>query len=178
MLANRLLEVTSELLSSNQLAFTRGRLISSNIFLAEVPIRGFDQWSTPRRACHVLDLSKAFDSVSWKAPMKILKAMRFSALIRKLIFECISTTSFSLLIEGEVINQFSSGRGLRKGDLLSPILFILTMEHFSPLCHLAIRRGDLEMYIMGGTSSVSHLLYANDVLSFMKVAKKLIIRDS
>lgn len=69
---NRLSQVTLELLSSNQLMFTRGRLISDNVFLAEEMVRGGDQRNMPRRAYLVLDLTKAFDSVSWEALMKVM----------------------------------------------------------------------------------------------------------
>lgn len=63
LIANRMSEVMSELLSPNQSAFTRGRLILNNIMLPEELLRGFEHKHTTRRACLVLDLSKAFDSV-------------------------------------------------------------------------------------------------------------------
>lgn len=67
LLSNRLAEMMSDLLSANQSAFTRGRLIADNVLLAKEHLRGFNQKGTARRVCVNLDSAKAFDSASWKA---------------------------------------------------------------------------------------------------------------
>lgn len=53
------------MISPNQCAFVKGRNISDNSNLAEELLRGFQQQATPKRACIVVDLRKAFDSISW-----------------------------------------------------------------------------------------------------------------
>lgn len=132
LLANQISEVSLELLSKNQWIFTKGWLIFDNVLLAKELLRGFNQKNTLKRVFLVLDLSKAFDSVSWKSLMKVIEVMQFSRLVRRLVYDCISTTSFSLLIEGEAIDQFGSDeRGLHQGDPLSPILFNFIMDHLS-----------------------------------------------
>ena len=60
--------------------------------------------------------------------------------------------------------------GLRQGDLLSPMLFLILMEVFSRM----LRRVEGASLICGfkvegrrgGRESVSHLLFANDTILF------------
>ena len=46
---------------------------------------------------------------------------------------CISTVQFSVLFNGFVADFFGSSRGLRQGDLLSPMLFLVMMEVFNKM---------------------------------------------
>ena len=67
---------------------------------------------------------------------------------------CISTASFSVLINGSPTGFFRSTRGLRQGDPLSPYLFVLGIEALSGLINKALREGFLTGYKirgMGGT---------------------------
>ena len=54
---------------------------------------------------------------------------------------CISTATFSVLINGTPAGFFNSSRGLRQGDPLSPYLFVIGMEALSRLIFRAVRGG-------------------------------------
>ena len=79
---------------------------------------------------------------------------------------CISTARFSVLVNGTPCGFFASSHGLRHGDPLSPLLFILVMEALSRLLSRARDGGFILGYDIGETKFllISHLLFANDTL--------------
>ena len=54
---------------------------------------------------------------------------------------CISTPSFSMMVNGTPKGFFQSSRGLRQGDPLLPYLFVIAMEVFSSFFKRAVKGG-------------------------------------
>ena len=83
---------------------------------------------------------------------------------------CISTASFSILINGSPAGFFPSSRGLRQGDPLFPYLFVIGMEALSCMINRAVDgnyiSGRRVAIGRGEDMSISHLLYADDTLIF------------
>ena len=80
-----------------------------------------------------LGIDKAYDDVSWSFLLASLEKMGFPNRWRNWISFCIFTVRFSILINSEASRFFSSSRGLRQGDPLSPLWFILVMGTLN--CH-------------------------------------------
>jgi hypothetical protein len=72
---------------------------------------------------------------------------------------------FSVLVNGSPNFFFSSSRGLRQGDPLSPLLFVFMMDALSRMIYVAVNGGLLEGFKVCN-AIFSHLLFADDTLIF------------
>ena len=88
---------------------------------------------------------------------------------------CISTASFSVLVNDTSKGFFQSSRGLRQGDPLSPYLFVIAMEVFSSFLKRVVDGGFMSgCKVKGRTEEgvqISHLLFADDTLLFCQASQ-------
>jgi len=86
------------------------------------------------------------------------------------IAHCISIVCFSITINWSPLGFFSTSRGLRQGNHLSPLLFVLVIKVFSRMISITVDSGRLSGFSVGSNTQdammVSHLLFANDTLIF------------
>ncbi|XP_073037138.1 uncharacterized protein [Primulina eburnea] len=166
LLYSRLRVVVERLISPNQSGFVPGRMISDNILLAQELTHSL---TLPTRGGNVilkLDMAKAYDRVQWPFLFEVLRHFGFSERVVAMVSACISHCHFSVNINGSLSGFFGSTRGLRQGDPLSPLLFILGAEYLSRgLDSLYLQHPELR-YRSGCDIMVSHLAYADDVIIF------------
>ena len=78
---------------------------------------------------------------------------------------CVSTASYSILINSEPMGFIKPTRGIRQGDPLSPFLFLLCMERLHGLISQAAQKGDIHGFSLSRRSpALTHLLFAYDSL--------------
>ena len=126
--------------SFNQSAFLKGRNICDASLLAHELVRDF---SNPMgsRICLKVDLQKAFDTVNREFIYYMFHCMRFPYKWINWITECLSSPTFSIMLNGSPNGYFKSNRGIRQGEPLSPYLFVLVMEFWSitmDICNTSI----------------------------------------
>ena len=102
--------------------------------------------------------------------------MGFGDRWRRWIKTCVSTVRFSALVNGSPAGFFGSSRGLRQGDLLSPLLFLLIMEVLSRIMKKTEEGGFIQGFHVGSVNSigirVSHLLFADDTILFRDASRE------
>lgn len=101
LLAGRLRDVLPRLISPFQAAFVSGRTIQENAILGQEVLqsmkhkRGRKGWAALK-----LDMEKAYNRMKWRFLLKVLRCFRFSEVWVGWIEQCISTVSFSILLNG------------------------------------------------------------------------------
>lgn len=98
-----------------------------------------------------------------------MRKMGFNSRWISLLMDCISTVSFSILINDSPQPWFQPSRGLRQGDPLSPYLFILLSEVLSSLLNHAAASQQIHGIHFGNRRlSINHLFFADDSLLFCR----------
>jgi hypothetical protein len=168
-LANRLRKVLDGLVSESQNAFVGGRQTLDSVLIANECLDSRLKSHIPGVMCK-LDIEKAYDHVNWDCLLHLLDRMGFGSKWKMWIRTCISTVRFSIMVNGSPSGFFGSSRGIRQGDPLSPLLFLLVMEVLSRMLSRMEEAGLIRGFKAGKPQeegiSISHLLFADDTIVF------------
>lgn len=111
---------------------------------------------------------KAYDTVDWSFVEEMLEALDFPAHFRKLIMVCLTSTKYTLLLNGCSHGYFPAKRGLRQGDPLSPLLFVICMEYLSRTMKYVGTLPQFSFHPRCAGMTLNHLCFADNVLLFCK----------
>ena len=116
-----------------------------------------------------IDTEKAFDTMEWSFLLNILRCFGFSNIWINWINECLSSLTFSVLLNGSPFGMIKSEGGLRQRDSLSPFLFIIGSEIFARLLQRAEYAGNLQgIKFAPRCPQITHLQFADDLLILAK----------
>ncbi|XP_060963609.1 uncharacterized protein LOC115716507 [Cannabis sativa] len=169
-LSNRLRPFMSDLISPLQSAFIPGRWIAeSSILTQEIIHKIRHKKGKGGLIALKLDMHKAYDKMEWKFLEKVLEANGFSEQCRKLLMACVTSVSYTVLLNGCPLKKLIPQRGLRQGDPLSPFLFLLCQEVLSKLISKAeVQNAVHGIKIAHSATPISHLMFADDTILFAR----------
>ena len=113
-----------------------------------------------------VDIAKAFDSVAWPFLLEVLERLGFPQRWRDWIAAILSSASTKVLVNGRLSRHICHARGLRQGDPLSLLLFVLIMEVLNAMIREADLRGLLSP-LLGDHFGHRMSLYADDLVLFL-----------
>ena len=182
-IANRLKPLLPTLVSREQTGYVEGRKILNNIIQAHEVVHSL---TSKRQAGMImqLDLEKAYDKLNWAYIRKVLLAHGFDHNWVRWVMALITTSSFSILVNGSPSKIFNPSRGLGRADPLSPFLFILMMEGLGRAIKSAKEEGKIQgLKLSGNGHALTHQQFVDDTMlqgipMVMEVqAYKQILRD-
>ena len=167
LMANQLAGSLDLLVSRTQSAFSKRRNIHDNFLYTQNLIKELHRAKYPALFLK-LDIAKAFDSVRWDYLLEVLTQMGFGVKWRSWVSILLGSTSSAVFLNGARGKWFRHRRGLRLGDPLSPMLFILAMEPLHRLLELATSNGSLTP-IAHRCAKLRISMYADDAAIFLNL---------
>eukprot|EP00253_Pinus_taeda_P021341 PITA_21341 len=194
-ISNRLKMILPGIISQEQSGYVEGRQILDNILLAQEMIHSLHSRKEAGMLMQ-LDLSKAYDKVSWTYLEAILEAFGFSKQWIKWILALIKSPRYSILVNGAPSSPFIPSRGIRQGDPLSHFLFVILMEGLSKLiakrkaegqikglqpirsCPATMHQQFVDDTMLHGTPTVKEAIAYRDILHLFSKASGMEINFS
>ncbi|XP_048503121.1 uncharacterized protein LOC125498862 [Beta vulgaris subsp. vulgaris] len=173
MLCSRLKVVLPSLIDQVQSAFVANRVILHNIFICQDMLKNYKRKSAPARCTLKVDLKKAYDSLNWEFIRELLIGLKFPERYIGWIMECLTTPAYSLSINGGLNGFFHCKRGIRQGDPISPLIFVLAMEYFTTLMKKMSHREEFKFHNRCDQLKIHYLIFADDLMLFSKVTSGL-----
>ena len=103
----------------------------------------------------------------------VLTIMKFENRWIQWIMMCVTSVSYTLLVNGNLTSSFKPSQGLRQGDPFSPYLFLFCANILSIALLQAKSQKQLQCVKAGRNGlSFTHLLFADDSLLFFKKDEK------
>ncbi|XP_060202654.1 uncharacterized protein LOC132631071 [Lycium barbarum] len=168
----RMVHLLPDLISQNQAGFVRGRSIVENILLTQeiitdIRLRTKKRNQVVPNVVMKLDMTKAYDRLSWIFLTKVMRKMGFCETFISFIYELVGNNWYSVFINGQPDGFFHSTRGVKQGDPLSPTLFIIAAEVLSR----ALNSLHNNLWFIGfglpkWSPKINHLAYADDTIIF------------
>ncbi|WVZ75251.1 hypothetical protein U9M48_023325 [Paspalum notatum var. saurae] len=160
-LAVRLSRVISNLVDVNMSAFIKKRCIHDNFKLVHNTMK-FLHKNKSGALFSKIDISKAFDTINWQYLLDLMQTFGFR---NRWLFWLHSRSSF--FVNNQLTDGILHRRGVRQGDPLSPLLFVVAMEPLNKL----IRQAEHHRILSPLPSDLTRFkvsLYANDIAMFIK----------
>lgn len=168
MLVECLKENIPIIVSPYQLGFVSGQSIHENIIVGQEIMLSMSKIKGKKGLFTIkLDLSKAYDKLSWEFIQRIFEEIELPLKMTNIIMHGVTSVETNIKQNGTSFEFFRPSRGIRQGDLVCPYIFVLCTDKLLHLIMQAVDKGDWRTIKAGKYGSVvSHLMFADDLLLF------------
>jgi hypothetical protein len=167
-IVERLKDHIPHIVSPFQTGFVPGRSIHENIVVAQELVHSMNKMSGTKGYFTIkVDLSKAYDKLSWEFIWRVLTEVGLPEKMINVIMHAVTSVETNVKWNGARAEYFRPQRGIRQGDPISPYLFVLCMDKLSHLILQSMDNGEWKAIRAGRRGPlVSHLMFADDLLLF------------
>ena len=115
-----------------------------------------------------VDIRKVYDTLDWLFIRDMMVALNFPPQFVKIVMACITSTQYALLINGSPSKVFKAKKGLRQGDPLSALLFVIGMEYLSRSLLCLMLNPQFKPHPRCRQLKLNHLCFADDLMLLCK----------
>ena len=167
-LAERLQAIILQIIHANQYGFIKSRTIQDCLAWSFEYIHQCHQ-TKKEIIIFKLDFAKAFDTVEHEAIILMMQHLGFPDLWKQWIMLILCSGSSSIILNGVPGRQFKCKHGVRQGDPLSPLLFVLAVELLQYVINDSFHQGLLSLLIRQPNNDFPIIQYADDTILVMEV---------
>ena len=167
-LTTRLSAVIGSIVQNNQAAFTPGANLHNHVLLAFELMRAYERKGQVPKCMMQIDLQKAYDTIDWRALEKILQEIGLPNRFVNWVMLCVSTVSYKFNINGVYTRSMPAKRGVRQGDPLSPMLFVIVMEYLTRTLDLLQLNHNFNYHSKCEKLKITSLTFVDDLLLFAR----------
>nr|CAD1834466.1 unnamed protein product [Ananas comosus var. bracteatus] len=154
----------NNLINPFQGAFIKGRYILDNFLTTHILCHHLHS-SKQQAALFKIDFDCAFDHINWSFLTELLRVRGFGERWIRWINSLLQSSSSKILLNEVPGKSFACRRGLRQGDPLSLLIFILCVDVLYRMIHLAATSQSLQAVGIGDVK-LHTLQFADDMLLF------------
>ena len=165
-LADRIGKIISKIVHPDQCGFIRTRYIGECI-RSTYDILDWARNNNKNGLMFIIDFEKAFDTVSFKCILDVLKFFNFKESIINKVRVLLNNFKGQINHAGNISDIFNINRGARQGDPISSLLFKLVIEI------LAIKLRNSKLIKGFKTGSIENILsmFADDVSIYLELSE-------
>jgi len=147
----RVKKIIPLIIDDYQSAFLSDRGLMNSVVMANEVLEEIRS-KTKSGVCFKVDFEKAYDSVRWNFLLYMLRRLGFHDKWILWVKGCLASSYVSVLVNGSPSEEFKPSKGLRKGDPLTPFLFLVVAEGLAGMVRQALRKDMLREVKVGRNS--------------------------